>query len=287
MNGLLVGVFTAAPVILGIWLGSHRGGGRAFVWLSKLVFAWGSGIGLAAYGLRCGWHSPWGLITPIFLGLLTAVVLRMLLTWRGKRRRNRRKGRASLGFIQRTSGAVLGAAIGFVLAVTGWQIALLASSLTTPPPDATITVHPQPQPAAVVAAATEKTAWASLAELAHRGFIRHLPVAGPLTDELLAVASILKTPQPVRKEFARHKEWDSLAILPSFQDMTLDQALMADIDAAVAGNLAALYRLQRHPYVIEFYNEEPLQAVIAELKAGQIASELIEFEKTYVAEPVP
>jgi len=272
MNGLLVGLLSAVPVMLGAWLGTYRGGWRTSVWLSKLAFAWGSGIGLAAYGLRRSWHMPWGLITPVVLGLLVTIFLRILLAWRSKRPLRR----AQLGVFQRITGAALGSFIGFVLTIALWQIALFASSLTTRSPATETVLAPQSQPATETA--NKKSAWVSLAEVAHRGFIRHLPVAGPLTDEFLAVATILKTPQLVRKQFARHKAWDSLADLPSFQALAEDEALFADIDAAVAGNFAALYRLQRHPLMIEFYHEESLQAILVNLQASQIAAEMSEFQ---------
>ena len=45
------------------------------------------------------------------------------------------------------------------------------------------------------------------------------------------------------------------------------------------GSLLALYRLQKHPLVIEFYREELLQAAISDLQAKQVAEELVEFRK--------
>ncbi len=279
MSGLLGGVFaiTAVLVLFGAWLGSHCGGGRTLAWISKLVFSWGTGVALAAYGLRQGWHAPWGLITPIVVGLLTAILMRMVLAWRSKRS----KRRARLGFLQRSSGALLGAALGFMLAIAGWQVALFTSSLTAPTPDVAGADELQPQQPTT----NEKTAWASLAEVAHRGFLQHLPVAGPLTNEVLAVATIMKSPPEVRKEFAKHKEWDRLADLPSFQALAQNDALFSDIDAAITGNLAALYRLQKHPLIFDFYKEETLQALIADLRASEIASELAEFQNEQNSPP--
>ncbi len=280
MTGLLVVLLTALPVLLGAWLGSLRGGGSTSVWLSKLALAWGSGIALAAYGLRQGWHTPWGLITPIVLGLLTAIFLRALLAWFSARPRRH----ANLGVFQRTSGAALGSIMGFLVAVVGWQVALFSSNLVSPLPQAAnaddnANDHQKPLTApSETSTPPRKTSWASLAEVAHRGFIQHLPVAGPLTDEFLAVATILKTPVHVRKQFAKHKEWDSLAGLPSFQSIVEDENLFADIEAAIAGNVVALYRLQRHPLIINFYDEEPLQAIIANLQASQIAADIVEFQ---------
>jgi len=273
MNGLFGGVFaiTVGVVLFGAWLGAHCGGKRILAWLSKWIFSWGAGVALAAYGLRQGWHDPWGLITPIVAGLLTAIFLRMILAWRSKRA----KCQARLGFLQRSSGALLGAALGFVIAIAGWQIVLFTCRLTAPTPVVASLDDPLPQQEEV---ADGKTAWASLAEVAHRGFLQHLPVAGPLTNEVLAVATILKAPAVVRKEFAKHKKWDTLANLPSFQDIVDDEALFEEINAAVAGNLAALYRLQKHPSIIEFYKEEPLQTMITDMRASQIAIELTEFQ---------
>ena len=279
MNGLLGGVvaITVGAVFFGAWLGSHCGGGRTLAWISKLLFSWGSGVALAAYGLRQGWHTPWGLITPIAAGLLAAISMRTILAWRSKRS----KRRSRLGFLQRSSGALLGAALGFVLAIAGWQVALFTSSLTTQAPAAVAFDENDLKQAA----SDNKTAWASLAEVAHRGFIQHLPVAGPLSNEILAISTILKSPLEVRKEFARHKEWDTLLDLPSFQSIAHNESLFADIDAAVAGNFAALYRLQKHPLIVDFYKEEPLQAMIVDLRASQIASELIEFQNEQSNDP--
>ena len=269
MNDLAVGLLTLLPVLIGAKLGYRRGGERTLVWLTRVIVAWGTGIGLTLYGLRLGCHWPAGLISPIVIGLLGALMMSRLLVWRDSYSVTQER----IGVFQRTVGTTLGAVIGFVLAVAGWQVALLADSLTTPlqlaANEGATLPHPQ---------VSQQSAWSSLAEVAHQGFLKHLPVAGPLSDEMLAVGTILKTPQAVRRQYALHKGWDSLAALPSLQAIANDQALFAEIDAAVSGNLASLYRLQKHPLIMEFYHEEPLQAMISNLQASQIADELLDFQ---------
>jgi len=277
MDALLVGLLTALPLVVGAYFGFHLGGLRLLVWGRKVFVTWVCGIGVALCGIHFGWHWPFGLVTPVVLGLLTTLLVGWLLVRRGKGLVRKIK----LGFFQRNLGMLLGAVLGFMLAVAGWQVALFVDRLSpSVVPTMTSTVTPtmeleagssQQPPEA------QETAWASLVEIAHRGFIQHLPVAGPLTNEMLAVATILKTPQPIRNDFAKYKEWDSLANLPSFQAIADDEKLFAEIDAAVEGNLAALYRLQKHPLIIEFYQEESLQAIITHSKASQVADELAEF----------
>jgi len=276
MNALTVGLITSLPVLLGMIVGSRRGGSRSLLWLAKFALSWGTGIAVAAYGLRAGWTWPIGLLSSALAGLLVAALLSRLLA---RRRRRLKKDRPSLGFAQRSSGLLVGGAIGFILAVTGWQIALLAMSLTSSTQlQAAREVAPQ-QP-------DKQSAWSGLAEVAHEGFLKHLPVAGPVTEELLAAAEIVKTPQDIRKRFARHKQWDSLADLPSFQAIVEDPALFADIDAATSGNLAALYRLQKHPLIIKFSREEQLQRIVTDLKASEIAAELADFQATLFQSPI-
>jgi len=290
MDALLVGLLTALPLVVGAYFGFHLGGLRLLVWGRKVFVTWICGIGIALCGIHFDWHRPFGLVTPVVLGLLTTLLVGWLLV----RCRKDPVRQIKLGFFQRNLGMLLGAVLGFVMAVAGWQVALFVDRLSH---SRAPTVTPTMVPRAELEAATshepkqlpsaKKTAWASLAEIAHRGFIQHLPVAGPLTNEMLAVATILKTPQPIRNDFAKYKEWDSLADLPSFQAIADDEKLFAEIDAAVEGNLAALYRLQKHPLIIEFYHEESLQAIISHLKASEIASELTEFRSRsqFQAEP--
>jgi len=285
MDALLVGLLTALPLVLGAYFGFHLGGLRLLAWGRKVFVTWICGIGVALCGIHFGWHRPFGLVTPVVLGLLTT----LLVSWLLLRRRKGPVRKIKIGFLHRSLGMLLGAVLGFLIAVAGWQVALFVDRLShSRALTVTPTMTPSRVPRAELEAATshepkqlpaaKKTAWASLAEIAHRGFIQHLPVVGPLTNEMLAVATILKTPQPIRNDFAKYKKWDSLADLPSFQAIADNESLFAEIDAAVEGNLAALYRLQKHPLIIEFYHEESLQAIITHSKASQIASELAEFQ---------
>ena len=253
----------------------------------------GLGVGLAAYGLRRGWHWPVGLISPILLGLLTAAVLSQLLN-RYPRYPTKKQQRGKLGKLQRASGIMLGSSLGFAFAVAGWQVALFIDCLKKPLPAMAVSRVTESQVAearvseARVSKAQTPTvappsvkapqnSWSSLVGIARQGFLKHLPIAGPFTEEVLAVAAVLKTPVGIRKEFAKHKGWDALAELPSLQAISQDEALFSDINAAASGDFRALYRLQKHPLVIAFSHEEALQNIIADLQARQIASELEEF----------
>ena len=277
MENLLVALLTALPILLGMAVGIRIGGGRTLSWLSKLCLAWVSGASVAIYGIRHQWHHPWGLITPLIAGLLFAILLRILLVQFSVRRRKIKQGRrmAQVGLLNQTVGATLGASVGFVLAVFGWQVALVSS--TASPPRSFLL---NPDNATLLSRANEQNSLASLAELAYSGFIRHLPVAGSLAEEIAAVKTIWCTPYAVRKSFTEYKGWDRLADLPSFRLIINDESIFSDIDSAANGNIAALYRLQKHPHIVKFYQEDSLKAITTELNASQVANELAEFQES-------
>ena len=120
MNILIVSQLTLVPVLIGALLGYRRGGRSTLVSMARVFVSWGIGIGIAFYGLRHGLYWPAGLISPIVVGLLSALFSHKILSWHEPYSISRK----SIGVFQHTLGKMLGAILGFVVALGGWEVVM-------------------------------------------------------------------------------------------------------------------------------------------------------------------
>ena len=264
MDSLLVGLLTAVPVFVGFAVGRRAGGSRVCSWLGPRVLAALGGIATTVTLFQLGIFWPLGLVTPLVLGVLAARIAYKLSQLAINFATDvKLKSNGSLG-------GLIGSFAGLMVAVVGWQAILLSTGS-----DATVELD---QVSDATKEIPRETSLQRLAVIANDGLIQHLPIAGPMTQDLIAIREIMDTPIEVRKQFAISKGWDDLANLPSFVALVEDESLIDQIESATKGNLLALYRLQRNPLVIEFARERQLQDLFQEFDVQQIAAELETFE---------
>ena len=272
MNELIVFTITGTTVLGGAYWGYRLGGKRIAQSLFPFVMGGLLGAGTFYLGYSKNWYWPVGIISPALLGLLVywlacGLACRHIAPKAPEERSARNRW-------DHFSGTLLGGSTSFLAIVAMWLCAILASNYSQEPAQIQLTdASPTPQNQAPT------PSWPhSLVQVAHHGFVRHLPVAGPLSDELEAVANILQTPLETRRKYARYKQWDDLTGLSSFQAIGSNDQLIQEIEAASSGNLAALYRLQRHPQILALVSEKPIRDIITELSATKIAREMASFE---------
>jgi len=248
VTALVVVLLTALPMAACGYAGWRLGGRRLAA--SMGGFALASSVGVA--GMHFGWTWPFGLLTPAVATLLTAVAaLWLLARWTPDGVTPR----------ERSLGAALGAVSGILLAGTLWIAAALGEGVAT-----------APQQATEVPAAHGWTH--ALVRTANRGFVRHLPVLGPLGDEVEATVAILNAPLEARRELAEGRQWQRLTELPSYHTLTNDEEVQRDLESVRDGSVLALYRLQRNPHVVAFMREPEVRALLPGLRPTVLAREL-------------
>ncbi len=247
MTTLVVVLLTALPMAACGYLGWRLGGRRLAA--SMCGFALASSVGIA--GTHFGWTTPFGLLTPAVATLLTAVATCWLsLRWLP----------AGSGQRERSWGAALGALSGLAVAGSLWIAAALGEGVAAAP-------HQD--------ALTPTQSWThALVRTANRGFVRHLPVLGPLGDEVEATVAILNAPLEARRELAQGRQWKHLAKLPSYHALAHDAEVQRDLESMRDGSVLALYRLQRNPHIVAFMREPEVRALLPGLRPTVLAREL-------------
>jgi len=165
-------------------------------------------------------------------------------------------------------GALLGAGCGAAAAAAGWCALPLCALSVWALPFA---------PSERDAAACESGPFPAVAQLfdvAHRGFLRHLPVVGPASDEIAALCTVLRASPGQQQRLAAACGWQQLAELPAMQDALADDDLLAEIARVRDGSLLALCRLQAHPRVLDLAGDPAVQELIAGLRPTALAAAL-------------
>jgi len=266
MSDALIAVIAVATISVCARLGLRAGGPRLFAAAGVLLLAWGAGLYAMGLALEARWFHPFGLMTPVFLGAAIALALREIL-WRSLSPRLRWTNLGLPGVVWRTAGALLGAAGGLTLATAFWLLFLMARGSATPEPES---ASPAPGP-------SERRGFVEgLVKLTNRGVVRHLPLIGPLGDELEAVCFILNTDPAIRAELARTPRWKRLLDLPTLLPILEDETIAEELDRVRRGNVLALYRLQRNPLILAFCEEEAVREFIEEVRPSLIARQLAE-----------
>lgn len=266
MNAVVSGLMIFVGAILGFVVGSRCKRSNIFGRIVQLAIAQSCGLVIVYATWQQHWTWPIGLISPLLYGLLGSVLIACLID-KWSRLRNVRLERIDKP--SRQLNGFAGAGVGVAVSLVFCTLLLRVESQSTRAPTTNLTT--------VSVSAEPRTALGEFARIANVGFVRHVPIAGDMSAELVAIASILDHPLETRKQFAVAKRWDSLAELPSFVAIVENEALVADIDAAADGNLLALYRLQKHPLVLEFAREEKLQSIVSQFDAQEIAKELQDY----------
>ena len=280
MGDAIAVLLLASPVLAGGLLGYRAGAVEVLARVGPIILGWAFAILAAAVAWKAGWFQPLGLVTPLVLGIVTGLAARHLSrrpVANLVRRASGRLSRRALRPIWKTAGAVAGSAGGLVLAISLWLLSLFAASWAAGPREVSST---QPQ-------ALDKTGIAlALLRTAHHGFVRHLPLVGPVGDEVEALGLILNAGVDARARLADEMGWEKIADLPSFQAIFEDASILEEIDGVRRGRVDALYRLQRHPKIIAFVMEEDVQKIIAGTRPSILARRLADLESAPPPLPV-
>jgi hypothetical protein len=265
MDELLVAILSAVPCVAGACLGCRLGAVRLLAIGLPLILAWALGIESARWALAAGWYQPFGLVTPLLVGLLAALVARRLAS----RLLARRAWERPSAIAGRAAGAILGAGCGMMAAATLWVGALLVVGTVS---------TPAASPRDETASAAGEEWIQALLRTANHGFVRHLPVVGELGDEVEALTIVLRTAPETRARLALALGWEKLADLPTFRAILRDRATLEDIDRVGEGDIAALYRLQKNPLIVAFFREHAVQEVLVSARPSRLARELAAIE---------
>lgn len=255
MTGLVVVLLTAIPVGACGYLGFRMGGPRLARRIGVVLIAGACGAAVGFAGMAWGWSWPFGLLTPACCALLAAAG-----AWIVAMRRVAADGDSVAS--ARSVGAGLGALCGVMIAGSLWIVAALGEGVAA-------------SPAATKAAPPATHGWThALVRTANRGFVRHLPLLGPLGDEVEATIAILNSPPEARRKLARARRFDRLTQLGSYRTLAADEEVSADLDSVRRGNVLALYRLQRNPNVVAFMQEDEVRALLPSLRPSTLVNEL-------------
>jgi hypothetical protein len=247
---------TALPVLAGALLGRRRGARGLLRLASGHLAAALAGALVATLGFALGWFRPFGLLTPMALGALAVLLAQRIA--RRVRLPHRGDGDASS-----PAGALLGAVCGAAAAAAGWCALPLC----------TLPFAPCGRDAAACASGPFP-AVAALFEVAHRGFLRHLPVVGAVSDEIQALCTVLRASPEQQRSLAEARGWRQLVELPAMQDALGDDELLAEVARVRDGSLLALCRLQAHPRVLDLAGDPAVQELIAGLRPTALAAAL-------------
>jgi len=264
-------LLTAVPVLLCALIGFRLGGNRIILAAGPWILAWASGIFLAGMGMKMSWFHPFGLITPLILGVFCgAISFTAICRLAGKFSKQRESLPPSPG--QKLAGAVLGMGGGICIASILWllvQLAGVAVPLARQAPTAAGNSKMNSE---------MKRRWIhSLARTANRGFLCHLPLVGPLSDEVEALIYILNTDPQIRERFAIEKDWVRLKNIPAYRAIARDRRIFEEMVLIREGDLTALYRLQSNPLVIDFFQDPEVQEMISgDLRPSVIAGQIEE-----------
>jgi len=266
VTALFVGLLTALPIGACALVGTRWGGRRLACRGGGLFLAGVFGAAVVAAGFRAAWYRPLGLLTPVAAAAVGFVVAWYLFA-RYLPKILRIDRTAPVGKKDRVVGAMVGAAAGVIVAGSLWIAATLAEGVAASPSPEAAQAQEMEAPAS--------RSWAhALVKTANQGFVRHLPILGPLGDEVEAVTFILNSSPLARRRVANERDWQRLTRLSSYRDLGEDPEVDREIEALRRGNVFAIYRLQRNPRVVAFLEEEEVQALLPGLRPSVLAQEI-------------
>ena len=265
---LIALALSVIPVALCAVLGYRAGAGRILARGAPFLASYCAFVLALALAFRARWFEPLGLATPVLLGIGAAVLVRLL--WSGRRRAGaaRETARSPLA-ARKLAGALVGAVGGGTIAVVLWLLLLAALPFVAPRRPSSVETASPP----------ERDLFRAIVETANRGFIRHVPVVGPLEEEVEALVSILETDPAVRAELVRRRDWSAIARLDSFQAIREDESIFEDIDGVRRGDLRALYRLQKNPRILAFISEDDVIRLVRGTRPSALVEELGAIER--------
>ncbi|MFK7740612.1 MAG: hypothetical protein AB8H80_09840 [Planctomycetota bacterium] len=275
---------TACVVTLFAVVGAGQGGralGRSLALLAcSAVIA--CAVGWAAW--RAQLFQPFGLLTPLVGALVALVVCRVVLVrvWSAPA--------VDASMTNRVAGGLLGGALGLYVAAWGWtlvDVAVGACAQAVAPVAAKARDQARTPEGAAAArmvgsggAKSEKPAAKSavglqdLLRIAQRGFVRHLPIVGSVSEECQATIDLLNTPPELCQQLVAKQAWLEWSRLPGYQELCCDPGFRCDLRALRNGDVTALYRLQRNRLLVSLVARGEARGLLAGWRPTALAAQL-------------
>jgi hypothetical protein len=260
MEEVPIVLITLVPIALGSWWGWRRGLTGVLRRAAAIVLASGAGTAAAILLFRACIFEPLGISTPLAGGLVVFAAAEILLYVLSRRRRRGEPTVRAPRF--RAAGSLAGALGGTYLAAISW----IGLSFFAPPGSPSTGDRDPAGPAE-----GDGDLISALLRTAHEGFVRHVPVVGPFSDEMAALGLICRASREEHLLLSQDLGWDGLAELPTLRAIVEDPRLMADVDLGGGGDLRALYRLQKDPRIIAFFLEPEVQEVARRFRPVDLA----------------
>jgi hypothetical protein len=265
-----VALSVTAVTLLGALVGNRFGLVAAVGRVGPLVVACVAGSVLVGWGFQARWFQPFGLGTPIIAAIPVSVFLWLLCRFILYERHKERIPFAGT-LIDRCGGTVLGAAGGVYTSALLWILLLLGQGGAFTRTQAAEEDRTSAEP--------ESSVLHELVQTAHRGFVRHLPFLGPLSDEADALVYVLHRSPAFHAELARSARFQAVGELRSLHLIYEDEEIMAEIDSIGRGNLSPLLMLLKDPKIVAFFEEESVRALLVEARPTFLAARLGEIER--------
>ncbi len=270
MNDLVFVIVIFLPILIGCWGGGRVGWRRLGVFLAPWTISLILSSLLVYLGFHNGWYWPWGLISPLVLGLLCHFVLTVTLFLIVRNRLNP-PSRSSPKTVSKFWGGTLGTLCGGCFSLFLWlslSLFLITQEPSTPS-----------EPRSIEEERSLVQQWGKeIVNTAHKGFIKHLPVLGPATEDINSIKILIEADNKHLEIVAEENGLDELSELPTFKALLKDESLMEDVKSVSEGSLKALYRLQKNELILEFVKEEKVKKLLKTVKPKDLADRIKELE---------
>ncbi|MFT4511497.1 MAG: hypothetical protein ACI89X_003286 [Planctomycetota bacterium] len=236
--------------------GRRLGGRRLVRWMLLYAVAGFAAWGTARIALDSNWYWPLGLLTPVIASTIAATIALLL----ANKVFAAKPPAEPAGKANRAFGGLLGTCIGGSLAIATWLLLPLCVATPTQPDRSK--------------AGEAQAAIADLCSIAHRGFLRHLPVVGNASDEVQALLEILRADVVDHRRIVDAFDLESIRDVPAMQAALDNPGVHRELQRLRNGSLLALFRLQRHPLVLAVAESDEVTERFGELLPTRIVAAL-------------
>lgn len=249
-------LLTVLLIAAGTAVGRYFGGRRLVRWLLLYAAAGTAAWATARAALDANWYWPLGLLTPVIASTVAAT-LALLIAHKLFAAKPPSK---PLGTANRTFGALFGTIIGGSLAIATWLLLPLCVA--------------SPMQAGKSTAGDVQAAIADLCSIAHRSFLRHVPVVGNASNEVQALLEILQADTTDHQRIVHAFDLESIRDLPAMQTALNDSGVRRELRRLRDGSLVALFQLQRHPLILAVAECDDVAQRFGELLPTRIVAAL-------------
>ncbi len=253
-------LLTVLLIAAGTAVGRRFGGRRLLRCILLYAIAAAAAWGTARAALDANWYWPLGLMTPVIASSIAATIALLLAS----RLFGTKPQAIPMARANRAIGGFVGTTLGASVAIAAWLLLPLCVATPARPGQSKTT--------------DAQAAIADLCTIAHRGFLRHLPLVGDASDEVQALLQILKADAEDHRRIVDAFDLEGIRDLPEMQTALNDAGVQRELDRLRRGSLLALFHLQRHPLILaiaecndvsERFGELLPTRIVAALHAGK------------------